>query len=272
MNPGTSHNRARQQQQIVQNVAAAMLTSLVLGGVLYLVGGRSILDSIKEPTPTSPEPEAIHPNTQQAEENDVGEQDKAKRTRNVRPSDASARTVALNLRFAAFPNHLPYINARVVVLNNSLTISFQPRRCKWDFLTHLIGNVPTQAALNARSFWTNELAARWGGLPNVPLDRAQTRLGDESFDRIGLGRLRSVASAERCGFHGQLNIGHAVAFKPCQLPFHGSHCGTRDDSAGYQVGRGLNPTKPCTYAVFRSDVSGNRIRRHLPLHMESTHA
>ena len=271
MNQQTSHRQARQQQQIVQNVAAALFTSLVLGGILYFVGGRSILDSIEEPTPTSPEREAVQPDAQESEENDVGNQANAEQTRIDRLTETSPRTVDPSLRLAMSPSLPPYLNARLVQ-KNTLTIGFQHRRCRSDFPTHLIGNEPIQAALNARSFWTNDLAVRWGRLPKVPLNGAQTRLGDESSDRIGLGRLRSFASAERCGFHGQLNIGHEVAFKPCQLPFHGSHCGTRDDSAGNQLGHRLNPTEPCSYAVFRSDVSGNRIRRHLPQHMELSHA
>lgn len=83
-------------------------------------------------------------------------------------------------------------------------------------LTKSLVNFPN--SLNAHPFCTNGSAGRLGGLADVPLYGALSRLGGEPKDQIGWGRLRSEAFAGRFGMRALLNVGHGTAFQSILAP------------------------------------------------------
>ena len=129
----------------------------------------------------------------------------------------------------------------------------------------------SQAALNARSFCTNDSAVRWGGLAYVSLDGTPSRLGGEPSDRIGWGRLRSSAFAEGFGFHSLLNVGCAVACYSGLTQKSGTHVGSHADPHDRQFGGGASPSKQSAYTHSRPEVSGARLGRHFARHIGHSH-
>lgn len=140
------------------------------------------------------------------------------------------------------------------------------------FLMNSVENRDSQAALDARPFWTNGSEVCWGRLSGVSLNGTPSRLGGESNDQIGWGRLRSSACAGRFGSHSVLNVRRAVACAQ-ELPhFHGTHCGIHDDPHDNHVVRTLSCIAGCIYPDFKLQVSGNRISRHMLSQVSSPYA
>jgi len=126
----------------------------------------------------------------------------------------------------------------------------------------------SQAPLNAQSFCTNDSVVRLDGQTDVALHGPRSRLGGELSDRIGLGRLRSLAFAERYGNHGLLDVGRAVAFVPLLPHFRGTHVGLHADSHDRQTGGLVSRSHSSAYTHFESQVSGDRLQRHYRLQLE----
>ena len=139
------------------------------------------------------------------------------------------------------------------------------------FLTCQLGNGDAPPApLNARSFWTNGSSVRLGGPVDASLHGTRSRLGGEPFDRIGWGRLRSSASAERSGWHGLLNVDRAAVMNQFSPQFRGTHRGTHDDLHGRQIDCMVSRRLTCTCVQICMQVSGNRIDGHIGRRMEWT--
>ena len=135
------------------------------------------------------------------------------------------------------------------------------------YLTDTVGNRGIPAALNARTFWTNGAAVRRGEPAAASLDGTRACLGGKPSDRIGWGRLRSSASAGRCGASGLLNVVRPGPRNQKEMAARGNHSGKHTDPRG---GSGCYATTRivcCTCSHFSVQVSGNRVGRHFASHL-----
>ena len=126
-----------------------------------------------------------------------------------------------------------------------------------------------QAALNARTFWTNVAAVRRGEPASASLDGTQACLGGKPSDRIGWGRLRSPASAGRCGASGLLNVVQTGLKAQNEMAARGKHSGNHTDPCGGSRACARSRSPRCTCSHFLMQVSGNRVARHFASHLAS---
>jgi hypothetical protein len=134
-------------------------------------------------------------------------------------------------------------------------------------LTRMMGIPVTPAALNARMFWTNRASVRGGEPAAASLNGTRAGLGGRPGDRIGWGRLRSFASAERCGAAGLLNVvpaGQPVPFAP---PVRGNHSRQHDDPRGGDHAGTVSRLPCCICVTSGAQVSGDRVGRHFHSHL-----
>ena len=137
----------------------------------------------------------------------------------------------------------------------------------WGIPTISLGSHAKPAALNARRFWTNPAAVRVGEPAAASLNGTRPGLGGRSCDRIGWGRLRSSASAGRCGATGRLHVVPAGISAQCQLDFPVHHFGQHDDSLGGVHSGRVSRVPGWICDDFQVQVSGDRIRRHIGSHL-----
>jgi len=132
--------------------------------------------------------------------------------------------------------------------------------------SQIVAKSAKPAALNARRFWTNQAAVREGEPAATSLNGTWSGLGGRTCDRIGWGRLRSFASAERCGAAGLLNVVPAGQLDASSPRASVQHFRQHDDSHGGGRGGTISRTYSCICGPFWLQVSGDRIRRHFHRH------